>query len=711
MATAAVTPGTAATPTTSESVEAPLPPVSPAALFDTWNVESAAVSDWMHHYESPISEDDLYLMVEEIAREQFSGGNTDNGRPKWTVDSTGKDVKITFGDSREKVWTVAKDEIESYRNRVKRMSGKSFEEMDPIKDVMELYLGKFRPVMQLFQSALSLSYERACHFLGTYCTAKAYRLSTAELYSSKRVETSDLMTEAEYRAVWELISKAKTSEGRNKKHFWKRFEERMNETFLEVNISIMGSLIVSLDDDKKKASVGKGHDMQGLKQHVLSDRRKGIVGHTAVSPATLLTLGVCWEMQGESAYECYVKLVKEIFGQPPNLDKVTFCSDRGYWILDLVKFILANGGDVHGTVKRQHWYGWTFDTELKEGDSRINVKKAGPAALYTATGEISDRVVSIQAFRNGTNGVATTMSSVVHGAHWEFVVNKSMCHSDKHDNLVYTHEFKRAQLFRLAGNNAVAGAAEIRMLGALSVDHVTEYQGHQEWFHARKFSTTSKTVANQVPLQLKLDREREERREHWVILEQYLDKNSGVGATLEINTSDGSGSAALGAAGVTDESENSTTDESENGTTDAGAFSRDEQHEGNDDAAAVDLELHVDEQRRIQAKEMIDDATDTTERNQEFCRSLIDELKSGGHKDILVELVKQMGGRPCKTHTSNCNTAIKWLESDPAKRPYVFLTVPQLKVRLVHNGDVFVDIISNLTIPLSLFLIIHTGQV
>jgi hypothetical protein len=101
----------------------------------------------------------------------------------------------------------------------------------------------------------------------------------------------------------------------------------MNETFIEVNVLMLGSLLVSLDDDKKKASVGKGKDMQGLKQHVLTDCRKGIVGHTAVSPATLLTFGVCWEMEGESSYDCYVKLVKEIFGIKPTLDKVTFCSD------------------------------------------------------------------------------------------------------------------------------------------------------------------------------------------------------------------------------------------------------------------------------------------------------------------------------------------------------------------------------------------------
>jgi hypothetical protein len=68
---------------------------------------------------------------------------------------------------------------------------------------------------------------------------------------------------------------------------------------------IAGSLIVSLDDNKKKALIDKGKNMQGLKQYVLSDCRKGIVGHTAVCPANLLTLGVCWEMEGEFSDDCY----------------------------------------------------------------------------------------------------------------------------------------------------------------------------------------------------------------------------------------------------------------------------------------------------------------------------------------------------------------------------------------------------------------------
>ena len=70
--------------------------------------------------------------------------------------------------------------------------------------------------------------------------------------------------------VWKKIAESPTSDkGHKKKHFWEKFQDHMNETFNDVNEIIAGSLLVSLDDNKKKASAGKSKDMQGLKQHVL----------------------------------------------------------------------------------------------------------------------------------------------------------------------------------------------------------------------------------------------------------------------------------------------------------------------------------------------------------------------------------------------------------------------------------------------------------
>jgi hypothetical protein len=670
---------------------------SSSSLFDSVHDHVHHQSDWEDFYESPTGEEEeVYLLMQDMANDLFAGGISENERPKWTVETSGKDVVITFGESRDKVWNIAQEEIEAYRKRVYELTKTNFEDIDPIKDILELFLGKSRPLMHLLMSSLDLSFEKACHFLGTYCVQKAHRLSVKEMYDEigtrPRLRISDLMTRDEYVGVWRKIASGGTSsEGRNKKQFWQKFQDRMNEAFNEINVIMAGSLIVSLDDDKKKASIGKGKDMQGLKQHVLSDRRKGIVGHTAVSPATLLTLGVCWEMEGQSSYDCYVKLVKEIFGEKPNLDKVTFCSDRGYWILKVLKYLLEHGADVHGTVRRQDWFGLTYDTNLKEGDPRLNINKLGPSTLYAATTEISDRVVTANGYRNGTGGVALTMSSMIHGSQWECVVKESIRISNKIPPVVHPSR-RRGLLFRPFGSNVPVDDQVISILGGLNVDHSTEYQGHQEWHWGRRFSSTSTGVATQVPIQMRMDKERDERRPQWIVMEEYLSTSSGIGGTGV------SGSTVTGEA-TGDETEQSgpESSETESGSTDITAGEIDEANKnesaaatnGPEDVAGGDDITSVDDETKQRVKDMIKDAADTTDRCAAIRQTLIDELKNNGHKDIVEELVRQMGGKVYKSYGANRKSAIAWLESDPRCRPFVFWTLPQLRVSIVLLLDYY----------------------
>lgn len=187
------------------------------------------------------------------------------------------------------------------KQRLRHTGLRKFEDIDPVKDILELFMGKMSSLMQLMMSELKMSYEKVAHFLGTFCIQKAYHMSVEELYDDNAdLNTTALMSCHNIHAWKSIASSPNSPEGHNKKHFWQPFQDRMNETFNHINIVTAGSLIVSLDDDKKKESIGKGKDMQSLKQHDLSGHRKGIVGHTAISPATLLTLGICWEMEGQT---------------------------------------------------------------------------------------------------------------------------------------------------------------------------------------------------------------------------------------------------------------------------------------------------------------------------------------------------------------------------------------------------------------------------
>lgn len=95
----------------------------------------------------------------------------------------------------------------------------------------------------------------------------------------------------------------------------------------------------------------------------------------------------------------------------------------------------------------------------------------------------------------------------------------------------------------------------------------------------------------------------------------------------------------------------------------------------------------ADEETKCCVEGMIKDVTDTTDRNTDYCQSLIGELKDGGHKDIVQELVRQMGGKVHKSYNANQNLAVSWLKSEPRCQPFMLLTVSELQVSIVVAFD------------------------
>lgn len=94
---------------------------------------------------------------------------------------------------------------------------------------------------------------------------------------------------------------------------------------------------------------------------------------------------------------------------------------------------------------------------------------------------------------------------------------------------------------------------------------------------------------------------------------------------------------------------------------------------------------------------MLKDAADTMERNTTYRQTLIGELKDGKHKEIIEEMVKQMGGKLARSYDANRKKALLWLEAAPASRPFLFLTVAELKVHMYKLIDCFYDsYVSNL---------------
>jgi hypothetical protein len=77
------------------------------SLFDTIHDCTVLESDWEHYYQTSTGEEEeIYHLMEDLAKDLFYGGIAENERPEWTVDLTGKVVIILFDRSRKKVWKI-----------------------------------------------------------------------------------------------------------------------------------------------------------------------------------------------------------------------------------------------------------------------------------------------------------------------------------------------------------------------------------------------------------------------------------------------------------------------------------------------------------------------------------------------------------------------------------------------------------------------------
>ena len=171
--------------------------ISPGAVGRVARAEAGAGPNWSvyHATEHRTSDfildpaDDAYGIddpVDVIGGEWFLQDDINPpvkpNRPKWSVDDVGKDVTVTFNGSHREVFKVAKDEIAAYRERVQLAAKKTFEEIDPIKDVVDLFLGDNKPIAALMKDQLGLTSKTFYLFLGTYCIMRRYRFSVPDLY-------------------------------------------------------------------------------------------------------------------------------------------------------------------------------------------------------------------------------------------------------------------------------------------------------------------------------------------------------------------------------------------------------------------------------------------------------------------------------------------------------------------------------------------------
>ncbi len=355
---------------------------------------------------------------------------------------------ITIDQSKEKQWTIAKEEIQHIREQIKKLIGKNNVEK---KDVVLYTLGPESSVGLFLKSQLCLSDETYLKFMSTICIQSSYRVTSTELFSPMSILKREVkMAQEEYNKIWRDLSTKYELDGatmrtnRSEETIWHGLETIINALFKKISIeNRQGEISIALDDDKIWVSQTKSKfcDLFGLRYTTHNQaNRKGINLHSAISTGAMVPYACKFEQTFDNTLSCFKRVFNTLFrhdcdGKDDNAFKnVSVYSDRGYLIPTLVfDFLLSNGANVVGTVKRMAGcWPFTFDQKMSESDTRTKIDPKGAATLYLKWckprrgGGNNARAHGVRrlfasAFRNGSQRVATAISSIHAHHHWEGV--------------------------------------------------------------------------------------------------------------------------------------------------------------------------------------------------------------------------------------------------------------------------------------------------
>ena len=344
---------------------------------------------------------------------------------------------ITMNRSKDVQWKLGQAEIAHVRKRIMHLlSIESFEDVNA-EDLFGLCFGPKNEIGKLLCEELEISEEKYLRFLSTICIQGAYHQTSNQLFGKRSFLNKHVpMSEEEYNGLWKKIAEKKKlladelSTNRREKPLWEKMELVLNELFREISIvGREGRISISLDDDKIWAHLSNSgsDDLFGLKYatHV-KPNRKGFILHTALSTALTIPNGAAFERGKDITVNCFRRILDFLFNQngSTNLRNVSVHSDRGYMIPMLVfEYLLLCGAEVVGTTKRmaQCWP-FTYKQKLKPDDKRTLLDTKGAPALLLKWCKAGAKHIFASAFRNGSDRIATAISTMHTQHHWEGVI-------------------------------------------------------------------------------------------------------------------------------------------------------------------------------------------------------------------------------------------------------------------------------------------------
>ncbi|OEU09246.1 hypothetical protein FRACYDRAFT_248581 [Fragilariopsis cylindrus CCMP1102] len=401
---------------------------------------------------------------------------------------------VTVDKARIHIWKQGKTEIRIIRT--------VWGEDHPTFDTLATRIfGPRSKLFHLFEDELSLSYEKYCRFLATFFAASSRSSPASRLLEDNRFDSTGMMEKMEYYRLIRQIEEHRSGD----ESLWMQIEELFNSLVKKHFLSERGEeeLYIALDDDKHHFNYSKQADTYGLQRmrHIKTNRM-GHTAHTAGLSATGMPLCVMFQREDEAQSQVYERMCKKMFGGRtgngyPNLQGITFGSDRGYWTPTLLfLFLLKCGADVVGTVARCFWYPFTFTkgkvTAIPEVDThnRIEIRMKGAKDVFYKTLKWGPSAkIRATCYRPGTGtAVSLAMSTLHHGPLFDLNLSFPKDHKWYFNRTVLQDE-RNAKAFPV-----VAGSDHYDIIKALPIRPLTLVQGDTAWFIMRQFSLTSSTV-------------------------------------------------------------------------------------------------------------------------------------------------------------------------------------------------------------------------
>lgn len=403
-------------------------------MFDEVDYEVLNMIEAGDYYSSDNDWDDCYLTGNDL-KEFLTPADVS----LWVdVDPTLVPAIFSIDDAKKNNWGLAKSEIKDLKKRVGELLNKDLEIINT-EDIHHLILmktlGPGSEIGQFLRKELELSTEKYLKFMFTFFMQAAYRISVTALYDKQSLLKSFVPIEKEeYLEIWKLMSTKKKvpphmmRSTRCSTPLWQTLEAIVNAELKNIVIAGReGRIAISLDDDKVWFANNTSNmtDLFDVKYTTHTQaNRKGMVAHTAVTTGHMVPLNIAIERKDDSATKCLTRMLTYLFGSSGSVDlqNIDVHSDRGYMVRATVDFFLEHGANFVGTIKRlAKCWPFTFNQQVNpKSDGRTVVDVKGAPTLFLKCNRRAGRkTLFTSAFCNGSQSVATALSSLHCGFQWE----------------------------------------------------------------------------------------------------------------------------------------------------------------------------------------------------------------------------------------------------------------------------------------------------